>query len=319
MRLLLPRAWRALVVGGTVLVGVAALTGNLRAQPPGAPFLWKAERSDAPPIWLFGTIHVPDARVLQLAPQAQAAFSSATHVVTEIPLDLDAQVGIADALMLPANERLTDVLGTERFDRLQRVVTASLEDQQPLVTMALLAALDRLKPWAAMAQLALLDYLPDVVAGRPSLDARLSADARSAGKALSALETVEEQARVFDVFTMEEQVTLLENTLAQVERGVATGESPGRQLVDLYLSGDATRLTAALRADGPADAALAGKFERVLLRDRNRRMAERLERLRATHAEDELFVAVGALHLVGDNSLPALLEAQGYRVTRVRQ
>jgi uncharacterized protein len=318
MRRRLPQAWRALVVGGVVLVGMAALTNTMRAQA-GEPFLWKAERTDAPPIWLFGTIHVPDARVLQLAPQAQAAFSSATHVVTEIPLDLDAQLGIADALMLPANERLTDVLGPERFERLQRVVTATLEDQQPLVTMALLAALDRLKPWAAMAQLALLDYLPDVMAGRPSLDARLFAEARSAGKALSALETVEEQAQVFDAFTLEEQVALLDSTLAQVERGVATGESPGRQLVDLYLSGDVTRLTAALRADGPSDAALAGKFERVLLRDRNRRMAERLQHLRTTHAADELFVAVGALHLVGDDSLPAILEAQGYRVTRVRR
>ena len=53
--------------------------------------------------------------------------------------------------------------------------------------------------------------------------------------------------------------------------------------------------------------------ERVILK-RNYTMVERMmERLKAGNA----VVAIGALHLHGDEGIPALLAGQGYKVTRV--
>jgi uncharacterized protein len=311
-----PSAWRTLVVGGLVGVGLALAAGAW-AQAGGQPFLWRADHESAPPIWLFGTIHVPDTRVHDLAPSVRRAFAAADRVITEIPLDPHAQLDVAEALVLPGDERLEVLLGAPRFGRLQRAVRAALQDDHPLTAAALLSTLDRLKPWAVMAQLVVLDYVPEMMEGRLSLDARLHADARQAGKLVSALETVDEQARVFDAFTLDEQVALLDAALVQFERGADDGRSPGRQLVDLYLAGDGARLEAVSRAHDPVDAALARKFDQVLLRDRNHRMADRLQALRAGHPGEALFVAVGALHLVGPDNLPALLEARGYRVTRV--
>lgn len=317
----LPLAVAALVVvgAGTWLAahprGTRRLPPVLQSSPP--PFLWRAERPGTPPVWLVGTIHVPDARVLSLPPSVTAALEAADHVVTEIPLDLEAQLGVAPHLTLPTGTRLRDVLGEARFTRLSSLVTEALSDEAPMTGTVLLTALDQVKPWAALAQIALLDYLPDVLGGRPTLDARLYEDARRAGKRLSALETVAEQATVFDAFTLDEQVALLDGAIAQAEAGLRAGSSPGRALVDAYLAGDEATLLASTAAQGPDDAALAAKFARVLLRDRNRRMIERFEALRDAHPADVFFVAVGTLHLVGADSLPMLLTARGYRVDRV--
>lgn len=301
-----------------LLVGATAwLHAQTRDRDVHQPFLWRAERPGTPPVWLFGTIHVPDSRVQRLAPAVQRAFADATHVVTEIPLDLEAQLSVSQRLLLPADTHLQAVLGKDRFARLVAVVQTALGDEAPALTALVVPALDRLRPWAAMAQLSLLEYLPDVLEGRPSLDARLFDDARRAGKRVSALETVVEQAAVFDAFTIDEQIALLDAALTQAEAGHDSGQSPARLLVDQYLRGDAEALVATMDDQAPTDAALAARFERVLLRDRNHRMIERFERLRAAHPDDVFFVAVGALHLVGPGSLPTLLEQRGYRVERI--
>jgi len=260
---------------------------------------------------------VPDARVQALPRAVTRAFAAADRVVTEIPLDAKAQLAVAQALLLPPDQQLRQRLGDARFARLASVIRTALDDEAPAVATVVLAAMDRLKPWAAMAQLALVEYLPDLISGRPSLDARLFADARQAGKQLSALETVDEQASVFEVFTLEEQLALLDTALDQAEAGARGDVQPGRILVDRYLTGDAARLHAAVDEQAPSDPALARKFERVLLHDRNRRMVERFEALRAAHPQDVMFVAIGTLHLVGEASVAVLLEARGYRVARV--
>ena len=307
-----------LIAFGLVLAAGAVAFAATRAAEPARPLLWKVERPGHPTAWLFGTIHVPDPRVLALPAIVRDALASADRLVTEIPLDAEAQLAVAGALMLPPDARLRDILGPERFSRLVATIRAAVDDEAPLVGAAVVGALDRLKPWAAMAQLAMVEYLPDLLAGRPSLDARLHADAHAAGKALSALETVDEQAGVFDVFSLDQQLALRDAALDQAEDAAASGSVlPGRLLVDRYLTGDADALEHALDAQAPKDAALARKFEQALLHDRNVRMAERFDALRQAHPEEVFFVAVGTLHLVGEGSLPTLLADRGYRVTRV--
>lgn len=304
-------------MASAVLAAGATWFASPQAAEPAQPFLWKVDRDGQPTAWLFGTIHVPDARVQALPPAVTRAFAAADRVVTEIPLDANAQLAVAQALLLPPDQQLRQRLGDARFARLASVIRTALDDEAPAVATVVLAAIDRLKPWAAMAQLALVEYLPDLINGRPSLDARLFADARQAGKQLSALETVDEQASVFEVFTLEEQLALLDTALDQAEAGARGDVQPGRILVDRYLTGDAALLHAAVDEQAPSDPALARKFEQVLLHDRNRRMVERFEALRAAHPQDVMFVAIGTLHLVGEASVPVLLEARGYRVARV--
>ena len=62
------------------------------------------------------------------------------------------------------------------------------------------------------------------------------------------------------------------------------------------------------------DQRLAEEFQQNLIVDRNHRM---VERMREYLQQGSAFVAVGALHLPGEEGLLNLLEQQGYTVRRV--
>jgi uncharacterized protein len=275
--------------------------------------LWQG-RLGAHHVSLFGTIHVPDARVLALPLTVRSAFDRADRVVTEIPLDASRQAELAAALLLPEGQRLRALIGEPLFARLDARVRAALTPTAPEVAPLVAGMLDRLKPWAALAQLATLEYLPDLLAGRTSLDAQIYADAVAAGKKVGGLETVSEQAATFDVFSAAEQAALLDEALRDIE----TPASPrGAQLVEWYLEGNDEKLAGAL-TQGSRDSALARKFEAEVLVRRNHRMADRIDALRRDAPGETVFVAVGALHLVGSDNLPQLLQARGYEISRVR-
>ena len=55
------------------------------------------------------------------------------------------------------------------------------------------------------------------------------------------------------------------------------------------------------------------EFEERIVTDRNRRMAERMQPMLTAGAA---FVAVGALHLPGEEGIVALLREAGWTVTR---
>ncbi len=74
---------------GFVLATVLALVVAARSEPAarttsGAPLLWQG-RLGTHHVSLFGTIHVPDARVLALSAPVRGAFNRADRVVTENP------------------------------------------------------------------------------------------------------------------------------------------------------------------------------------------------------------------------------------------
>ena len=301
-----------------MLVAVLELVVAARSEPAAqtptpTPLLWQG-RNGAHQIALFGTIHVPDARVLTLSPAVRAAFDRADRVVTEIPLDRTQQAALAAALLLPDGQRLRTIVGDDVFARLEARVKTVLTPLAPEMAPLVAGLLDRWKPWAAMSQLATLQYLPDLLAGRTPLDVKLYGDAVAAGKRVGGLETVAEQAATFDAFTLQEQAALLDEALRDLEK--PTGPT-GAQLVEWYLEGNGDKLTAAL-AQGNHDAALARKFEAEVLIKRNHRMADRIDALRKDSPTETVFVAVGALHLLGSDNLPQLLQARGYEISRVR-
>jgi uncharacterized protein len=85
-------------------------------------------------------------------------------------------------------------------------------------------------------------------------------------------------------------------------------------LEQAWLNGDLARLGPGLvgemKANNPA-------LYQALLKRRNEAWAETLSRELAVGSKVEL-VNVGALHMVGDDGLPALMKARGYSVERVQ-
>ncbi len=290
-------------------------TPAAQIRPTEKPFLWRIEGTV--PSYLYGTVHVPDQRVLELPDVVRRAFEASDVFNAEIPLDAT-QAGMMNKVMLPPGQDLRKVAGEEIFGRLVKAISKVLGGQLPPGAGELVAAtLLPMKPWVAMSQVELLEYLPDVMAGRQPLDAMLYNLATKGGKEVGALETVDEQIAVFEGFTQEEQVKMLASTLDELEKPRPGGISSTRELVDRYLAGDLAKLAEELNEQGPDDAALKTKMLTRVVDDRNSTMANRMAALLARKPAKSYFFAVGALHYAGDTGIISQLTKKGYKVTRL--
>jgi uncharacterized protein YbaP (TraB family) len=295
-----------------VLSGLLLLLGALMSSagagdevtPTEKPFLWMIDTS--PPSFMYGTIHLPDDRVLALPYVVQAAFDVADVVLTEVPMDDQTKMKAAQSFMMNG-QTLTDVLPQELYARVDEFMQAKGLS---------LAMLGQFKPIAIAVQLILLDYLPDLMT-KKAPDALIYDMAGKAGKKTDALETIEEQIAVFDALTMDEQIEALRSVVEYLEEAEESGISIAREIVDIYLTGDAEKmweiLTAQMDPDDPVDK----KFMRLLFAERNKRMTDRIISRIEQHPGEIHFFAVGAGHYHRDDGILALLKEAGYGVKRL--
>jgi len=297
-------------------ISVAAQTASTGIRPTEKPFLW---RIDGPvPSYLYGTVHVPDQRVLALPDVVKRAFDSADVFTAEIPLDAATQGALLGKVMLPPGQDLRKIAGEDVFARLIRVVGKSLGPTVPPGAGDLLGTmLAPMKPWAVMSQVELLEFLPDISAGRQPLDAMLYTMASNAGKALDALETADEQVGIFDGFTNEEQVQMLVAALDDIEKSRPSGITPTQELVGLYLAGDLNQLASEANKQYPGDQALSKKMMARIVDDRNTKMSEKIAQFCANKPARSYFFAVGALHYAGDTGIISQLTKKGLKITRL--
>ena len=288
-----------------LLAPLAAAAGSAAAEPAPKPFLWQIDGKT--PSYLFGTIHVPDARVVDLPESVERVLDAADVVLTEIPLDGSTQSTMLGAAMLPGDETLADLMPAELYQR-----TASYLQTKGLV----IQAFNKMKVWVLSTQLSMLDYLPQMMTTQP-LDMQIFSSAQAAGKTVGGLETVEEQLGVFEALTLEQQIALHGQALDQLEEAAAKNTSPARELVEVYLLGDGEALLDKMHETVDEDDPTAKQFMKLLIEDRNARMAGRIAKKLAAAPESGFFFAIGAGHMPGEQGIVALLREAGLTVTRV--
>jgi uncharacterized protein YbaP (TraB family) len=146
-----------------------------------------------------------------------------------------------------------------------------------------------------------------------SLDERLFRLASARRMRVLSLESIDEQISAFDAIPLESQVALLAHTLAN-RRVLQDAVEP---TIRAWLRGDLrflARTSSRLERASPGIGRHYRQLEKHLIDDRTVLMHYRLALpLRA----GGVFVAIGAAHLFGREGLLALLERDGYRVTRV--
>jgi uncharacterized protein len=142
--------------------------------------------------------------------------------------------------------------------------------------------------------------------GQP-MDVHLATGAKKEGKAVTALETIEQQIDLlYNHFPVEEQARQLVIFVKQKD----IGSQSQVELLKIYMEHDLDKLFR--YADGlPKDM---GDSD-FLLKDRNQNWMLKLPDLMQQESQ---FIAVGALHLGGPDGLIALLRKQGYKVEPVR-
>lgn len=258
--------------------------------------LWKIERPGVKPSYVFGTVHSEDARVLNVPPVVQQAFDGAGSFTMEVVLDETVSQKMASTMFLHAGPDLKSLLGEDLF---ARVVALMTEYGMPR------EAVQKLKPWVVFTTLS----LPKPQTGL-FLDLLLQANAAQQGKPVYGLESADEQLAVFDGMTLPDQVTLLKEAVenhAQLTQEL-------QQTIEHYLARDLAGMEQLSNEESSKldDARLVETINRRMIYDRNVRMVERMApRLK----EGNAFIAIGSLHLPGDQGVLRLLQQRGYNVS----
>jgi uncharacterized protein YbaP (TraB family) len=150
-----------------------------------------------------------------------------------------------------------------------------------------------------------------LAAGQQGVDLQLAKSAIGRGIPIYALESVEEQIDTLSAMEHGHEAEILRMTVALRSQR----EEIYEQMLEAYLSGDILAfLDMTLETFRGEDEALAEVFMDEILYRRNRLFVTRLSR----HLSDgNALIAVGAAHIPGRDGVLDLLEAQGYRITRL--
>jgi hypothetical protein len=268
--------------------------------------LWRLEK-DGREAWLYGTLHVGKLAWVFPGPQLTKALQASDTVALELDL--------GDPAVLAALARGQEVL---RQREAAQPVPAALRAR--LTALAAAACVDA-PPFRALPAVLQASALAVLSARRDGLDpaygqdAVLAALARASGKTLVSLESAEAQLALLAPADPAALAPLLRRTAEQLETGQARGVLV--RLADLWAAGDLDALAQYAHWCGCV-VSDEDRAELVRLNDgRNPALADAIAALHASGRR--VLAAVGALHMTGPASLPALLAARGFRVERVER
>lgn len=276
--------------------GVVAACAPVQAADPA---IWRVEGGPEP-VWLFGTFHLLPPVTDWKRPRIVSAFESADVLVVEVHLDgaanAAAQKLIAEKAILKGDRKLRDYLGPK-----DRAALEKIGNRLGLFP----AILDNYRPWYASILLAVAIYYEQGYRPDAGVDTVLQKRAEATGKTVEQLETVEEQLNFLADMPEKVQVAMLQATLREAEMIPKMMD----EMLRAWETGDTRAmdkmLNAALREQKVA-------YDTLLVQ-RNRNWVPRIEEM--IRDDKSYFIAVGAAHLVGKDSVVAMLRAKGYRVT----
>lgn len=266
------------------------------------PALWRIDKvgatEDAAPAgWLFGTIHALPAGTDWRGGALDEALADAGVLMVEIE-DLnpaDSQRYFTefayDPTLPPIEERVSPVWRDE-LDELMDDAGADPETFHHVET------------WATALMLASLIQQQGRMDGAHGVDKALIAEWDD--RPIVGFETTEEQFRIFDQLSGNEQQALLESMVRQAE------QMKPDEMADVWIAGDADRLGQLMDMGFEQNSGLRG----AVLSRRNERWIGRI--VDQLQSGKRPFIAVGAGHMGNSDGLIALLEKRGWKATRVQ-
>ncbi|XDZ52861.1 TraB/GumN family protein [Neisseriaceae bacterium CLB008] len=260
--------------------------------------VWRVHK-DGKAVIVAGSIHALKPTQLPLPLEYDRALAAADRVVFEVDIEAANQPEAAEYLLqpfrLPPGVTLQQTLAPKVWAQWQ----AKLFKQQ--LPQQFFSEFD-----AAMASVLLPLTVLNQAGYTDGIDQILYARAKQAGKTMATLEDMAVQRQALQTLQAIDGNVLIQNMLADLE-------NPDKDisiLVDAVYAGD-TETLAPFLADlkQPVFAA----FYDALLTARNRAWVPQIEAWMGEEKQSTL-VVVGALHLVGPDSVLAMLAAKGYQV-----
>jgi uncharacterized protein YbaP (TraB family) len=253
-------------------------------------------------VYLFGSVHVLRPGDSALPAAAERAFDDAERLVMEIDLDepesdpLSMVAEMQRAALLPDGQTLRDVLGGDYASISEQTRKAGID----------LEVFDAYAPWFVAISLLDLELAGRGYSPEFGIEQVLAARAMEEHKPIEGLETAAQQFQMLAGMPLAQQKRFLVMTLGET----AHFDRELDELLRAWRTGDTEALAQLLSAEY---AEFPDLYRRLTV-DRNRAWVGRLASL--LDGRDDYLVVVGALHLVGPESVVELLRQRGYTVTR---
>ena len=255
---------------------------------------WRISQDDRFAGYILGTIHSEDPRVLDFSQSFIQQLLSCQVFAMEMVPDLQTLRRLGEFMHYSQPDKQKQLLGVERAENVMQALSAySVPDGWK----------SRMKVWAVMMTLS----VPPSETGL-FMDLSISLRSEGAGLEVVGLETLEQQLSFLQDMPLDYQLVLLDNALRDYHQISKTH----KLMVDRYLDGGLSALWQLLEDQlAPLDTGIREYFVDRGIKERNRKMVKTLlPRL----ASKSVFVAIGSLHLHGEDGVLKLLQEQGYEL-----
>jgi uncharacterized protein YbaP (TraB family) len=286
------------------LAGALALAAPAFADAPKArdadPALWVVRDADTT-VYLFGTVHLLPKDLAWFDEAVADAFNASDELRMEL-LPVDDPASLAPLIMKLA----VDPQGRTMAQRLTPEDHAAYVKAMNEVGLPA-GQLEPLEPWFISVQAAAVMYMKAGMDPKSGSEEVLTQAARKSGKRITAFETPEQQFSMLDSTPEAEQLRGIRDIAYRRDESLAMMT----RLIDHWTRGEADETGRLMNEEMKSTPETA----RILLTERNARWAKDLKA--RMDSPGVVFVAVGAGHLAGKDSVQDLLARDGLKVERV--
>jgi len=259
--------------------------------------VWKVTKGNES-IYIGGTVHILPPTAFPLPKEFDKAYQDSDSIVLEAKLpdasDTDFQALMTQQMHYRNGKSINDFLSKSTQQQLNRYV-ASLGEE--------LFRFEHLKPGFLLSMFTLLEVQRAGLSGE-GVDVFYSQKAQQDNKPIAYFETTAFQINMIASLGIDNEEAFIKSNLEQMQGF----EEMFKALLTAWRAGNEPQLINLAITPMASDAASVT----MLLTDRNKHWVQAINKMFAD--KEKVFVLVGVAHLVGKNSVLALLKAQGYDV-----
>ena len=283
-----------------VCLGTPFYPVHAAQKNPSNVFMWSVQGPKSK-VFLLGSMHMFKAASYPLDARIEKAYQSCPRVVFEADLEGPGTNEIRDMMLKLGTYHDGKTLPKEISEKTYALFKERVEANNLKVEQ-----FDTYRPWFAALSIAVVELKRLGFTAENGLDAHFSDEAVSDKKKMIYLETARQQLDLLANALPGKEEDLLKQALEEI----AVLEKASTEMVQAWKAGDAARMEAFTQKSLKEFP----EVEKKLFTERNKAWTTRI--LRLLSQEGDVFVVVGAGHLVGKGGLLEMLKAKGYKVVQ---
>ncbi|MFS0725876.1 TraB/GumN family protein [Paenibacillus sp. 1P07SE] len=270
-------------------------------------FLWKVEDTDST-VYLLGSIHVANESMYPLRSEIEEAFAASDFLGVELDIAMEDSEEMEQLTMELAmysdGSTLKDHISAETYAALGEIL-----EEQGLPA----DAFDMFKPWMVATTIEYLQIGEAGYDGDMGIDMYFLNQAKANGMPILELESAALQLNMFNDFSDELQLALLEGAIAAHNQGPdENAQFMIDHMIQMWIDGDQELLGELTEGFNYSE-----EYNKAMLTDRNIGMVDKIKEYLADEDGNTYFIVVGAAHMLGPDGIVPLLREQGYNVVQL--